>query len=141
MGLQLLLGFVADRKSHSATQDRPPIHVAVLYVGMMTLGQILRGMMLGQAFEVGRRVSWPAYSHTLRVKLVCPIQITFRARAILVADIFTKALRRRDESGVTDKIEPRSERDGQQEKTPKPSLSPNITNLVGGDAFASCEYS
>ena len=93
-GLRLLLQYVNDR-------DSRPLHVAFLYVGMMAGGQCISVTAMGQALFIGRR-------------------LCIRLRAIIIAEVFTKALRRRDVSGrVTDE----SASEGK------------IANLVSVDAF------
>ena len=74
-GLRLLLQYVNDRE----TSERP-VHVAYLYVAMMAGGQVMGITAMGQCLFIGRRVC-------------------IRLRAIIIAEVFTKALRRRDVAG------------------------------------------
>ncbi len=145
VGLQLLLRFVAERKSADpATEGRTPTHVAVLYVGMMVFGQILRGVTYGQALDIGRRACSHGSIDEVASTNAISAQICIRTRAILVADIFTKALRRRDQSGNVASMqeaegktmeEQNAVREREQEGKEASAPAANITNLIGVDAF------
>ncbi|KAJ9121758.1 hypothetical protein QFC22_002380 [Naganishia vaughanmartiniae] len=128
LGLQVFLKFVADRKSADPTTDgKTPTHVAVFYVALMAAGQILSSISQSQILNTGRR-------------------ICIRMRSVIVAEIYCKALRRRDMSGkiAAAMPNPGAEADSglappmledaaEGEKTADVDI--NITNLVGVDAF------
>ncbi|WVQ80023.1 hypothetical protein IAT38_002124 [Cryptococcus sp. DSM 104549] len=116
-GLRLLLQFVKDRE----TSDQPG-HVAVLYVGMMVVGQIFSALILGQSLMIGRR-------------------LCIRIRAIIVTEVFAKALRRRDLTGEVKKA--KVGKDGKPQDGGAPgegtASEGKIANLVSVDAFATSE--
>ncbi len=132
LGMQLLLKFIAERKDeNSETGGR--IHVAVLYVVGMTVGQCVNGFCYSQVLNTGRR-------------------ICIRVRGILIAEVFTKALRRRNLSGSVASVsssqtEGKSEDSNEASKdkpasaAEEPQVETNITNLVGVDAFFLGEFS
>ncbi|KAJ9102556.1 hypothetical protein QFC21_002957 [Naganishia friedmannii] len=123
-----LQAFVADRKSTDPTTDgKTPTHVAVFYVALMASGQILASISASQILNTGRR-------------------ICIRMRSVIVAEIYCKALRRRNMSGkiAAAMPNPGAEADSglappmledaaEGEKTANVDI--NITNLVGVDAF------
>ncbi|WWC71269.1 uncharacterized protein I206_105222 [Kwoniella pini CBS 10737] len=113
-GLRLLLQFVKERDTSSQ-----PGHVAVLYVAMMAGGQVLGVVLMGQSLFIGRR-------------------LCIRLRAIIVSDVFAKALRRRDLSGNVKKT--KVDKSGKVVDDPEAAASEGkIANLVSVDAFSVSE--
>lgn len=116
-GLRLLLRYIDERN----TSDRPA-HVAYLYVAMMAGGQCLGITAMGQCLFIGRRVC-------------------IRLRAIIIAEVFTKALRRRDVTGAVKKA---ATTDSTGKSVPAPEAEAGasdgkIANHVSVDAFAISE--
>lgn len=97
IGLRLLLQFVSERETSNI-----PSHIAYLYLAMMAGGQCLGIIVYAQALSTGRRVC-------------------IRVRAVIIAEVFAKALRRRDTAGSV--------------KADKDSSDGRINNLVSNDAF------
>ncbi|KAK6910984.1 hypothetical protein I203_105019 [Kwoniella mangroviensis CBS 8507] len=113
-GLRLLLQYVKERDTSSQ-----PGHVAVLYVAMMAGGQILSVILMGQSLFIGRR-------------------LCIRLRAIIISDVFAKALRRRDLSGNVKKN--KVDKSGKVIEDPEASATEGkIANLVSVDAFTISE--
>nr|XP_018261799.1 ATP-binding cassette transporter [Kwoniella dejecticola CBS 10117]OBR83957.1 ATP-binding cassette transporter [Kwoniella dejecticola CBS 10117] len=113
-GLRLLLQFVKERET-----SNQPNHVAVLYVAMMAGGQVLSVVLMGQSLFIGRR-------------------LCIRLRAIIVSDVFAKALRRRDLSGNVKKT--KVDVNGKVVEDPEAAASEGkIANLVSVDAFTISE--
>ncbi|WWC90401.1 uncharacterized protein L201_005336 [Kwoniella dendrophila CBS 6074] len=113
-GLRLLLQYVKEKDTNSQ-----PTHVAVLYVAMMAGGQILGVVLMGQSLFIGRR-------------------LCIRLRAIIVSDVFAKALRRRDLSGNVKKT--KLDKNGKVIEDPEAAASEGkIANLVSVDAFTISE--
>ncbi|ODO06989.1 hypothetical protein I350_04354 [Cryptococcus amylolentus CBS 6273] len=110
-GLRLLLEYVNSR----AKEPQSP-SVAALYVAMMAIGQCFSAMAMGQCLLLGRR-------------------LCIRLRAIIVAEVFAKALRRKDVSGKTTK---KDLSDG-KEKDEGTASEGKINNLVSVDAFTISE--
>lgn len=107
-GLRLLLSFIKDRDTGQ------PLHLAALYIGMMALGQSMGVVVYGQALMLGRRVA-------------------IRMRAIIIAEVFSKALRREDRSGAV-----KTNKEGVEE-APESSSDGKISNIVAVDAFTISE--
>ncbi|RXK42365.1 ATP-binding cassette transporter [Tremella mesenterica] len=108
-GLRLLLRYVKERTSESDP------YVPYLYVAMMAAGQCLGVVAIGQCLYIGRR-------------------LCIRLRSVIIAEVFTKALRRRGVVDVTKKTE--IGKDG----LPVPDSAAGATdgkiaNLVSVDAF------
>ncbi|PWN47828.1 putative YBT1 [Violaceomyces palustris] len=85
--LNKILAYIAERgeRIKNGTLDEgPPVHIAVLYAFGMLSGQILTSISASQALFIGRR-------------------ICIRLRAILITEIVTKSLRRKDSGGAKDK--------------------------------------
>jgi ABC-type multidrug transport system fused ATPase/permease subunit len=110
-GLRLLLQYVKNRQ----VSDQPT-HVAFVYVGMMAFGQCAGIMAMAQCLYLGRRVC-------------------VRIRAIIIAEVFTKALRRRDVAGAVKKT---VGKDGKVVETAGANDG-KVANLVSNDAFAVSE--
>lgn len=122
LGLRLLLRFITERETHKL-----PDHMAYIYIFMMVLGQSVGFAVYGQALMIGRR-------------------ICIRMRALIVGEVFTKALRREDRSGTVKKAQvgkatgDSSEAEGAEQS----STDGRIANLVSVDAFLIsevCAYS
>ncbi|KAI9634405.1 ABC transporter type 1, transmembrane domain-containing protein [Dioszegia hungarica] len=105
-GLRLLLQFVSERETSNT-----PAHIAYLYVAMMAGGQCLGIIVMGQSLFLGRR-------------------LCIRIRAIIITEVFAKALRRRDTAGST-KASPT----GTDDQAATGSSDGRIANLVSNDAF------
>jgi uncharacterized membrane protein YsdA (DUF1294 family) len=58
VAMQYLLIFIAERKADGGSA-RTPMHIAILWVGLMVFGQIGQSVALGQALVTGRRVCLP----------------------------------------------------------------------------------
>ncbi|OWZ29769.1 ATP-binding cassette transporter [Cryptococcus neoformans AD2-60a] len=130
-GLRLLLQYVKQRETNPQ-----PTHVAVLYVAMMVIGQCMSAITLAQALYLGRR-------------------LCIRIRAIIIAEVFAKALRRRDVSGdvkkstSTKSAAAAADKKGndQAQEGPEDEATAGegkIANLVSVDAFTIseiCAYS
>ncbi|WVO14579.1 hypothetical protein L204_102214 [Cryptococcus depauperatus] len=110
-GLRLLLRFVNERQSSSQ-----PNHIAVLYVSMMVTGQCFQAIFLGQALYLGRR-------------------LCIRIRAIIISEVFAKALRRRDTAGNLEQ----TTKGGIENKKAEAAGQGRIANLVSVDAFTVSE--
>ena len=96
---------------------KQPKHVAFLYVGMMTAGQCLGVVTYGQALFIGRR-------------------LCIRLRAIIISEVFAKALRRQDLAGTTKKLD----KDGKPTTEEVTAASEGkVANLVSYDAFQTSE--
>ncbi|OCF40975.1 ATP-binding cassette transporter [Kwoniella heveanensis CBS 569] len=113
-GLRLLLKYVKAREN-----SEQPAHVAVLYVGMMVTGQVMGVLLMGQSLFLGRRVC-------------------IRLRSIIIAEVFAKALRRRDLSGNVKKT--KVDKNGKiVEDADAAASEGKIANLVSVDAFTISE--
>lgn len=124
LGLRLLLRFITERETLKL-----PDHMAYIYIFMMVLGQSVGFAVYGQALMIGRR-------------------ICVRMRALIVGEVFTKALRREDRSGTVKKaqaVKATDEADGAEEgAAEQTSTDGRIANLVSVDAFLIsevCAYS
>ncbi|BEI94008.1 uncharacterized protein CcaverHIS019_0604670 [Cutaneotrichosporon cavernicola] len=104
-GMRLLLQQIGQPESDRHTGT------AALYVAMMAIGQSLSVVVYGNSLMLGRRVC-------------------IRMRAIIVGEVFAKALRREDRSGTVKKGA-----DGEDES----SSDGKVNNLVSVDAFAISE--
>ncbi|ORY32179.1 ABC transporter type 1, transmembrane domain-containing protein [Naematelia encephala] len=109
-GLRLLLQYVSERD----TNPRPG-HVAFMYVAMMVIGQTVGVTAMGQALYLGRR-------------------LCIRLRAIIIAEVFTKALRRQDLAGSVKKATPKNEKTGAPAQEAG-ATDGKINNLVAVDSF------
>lgn len=131
--LRSLLQYVAARKSGDL--EAAPLHIGVLYVTLMVGGQILNAVSYSQTLNIGRRVC-------------------IKSRAIIIAELFAKALRRRDLSAnVNDAKSSAGAKDGEDESAEAadaPSTDDkkedelpeaNISALVGVDSFYVSEIS
>lgn len=121
VGLRLLLKFIEERKT-----SPQPNHVAWLYILMMASGQGLGVTAMGQCLMIGRRVC-------------------VRIRAIIIAEVFAKALRRQDTAGSVKKTKKAAGKDGKKEEGASAeeetsgSTDGQIANLVAVDAFSISE--
>jgi len=72
------------------------------------------------------------------------MQICIRSRAVIITEIYCKALRRRDLSGaVGAQVTKSNDAEATTDASEKPkaeAVEANITNLVGVDAFFICEF-
>jgi hypothetical protein len=121
-GLRLLLQYVNERET-----SEKPVHVAYLYVAMMAGGQVMGITAMGQCLFIGRRVC-------------------IRLRAIIIAEVFTKALRRRDVAGSVKNSAPKLDVDGKplppvegEGEGESGASDGKIANHVSVDAFAISE--
>lgn len=85
IGMRNILAYIAQRdriRENSLGQDEIliPVHMAVLYALFMLCGQMISSVSASQALFIGRR-------------------ICIQLRAILITEIVTKSLRRRESSG------------------------------------------
>lgn len=97
-GLRLLLKFVTEREVLDT-----PTHVAYVYIAIMAIGQILGIATMAQSLYIGRR-------------------ICIRIRSVIIAEVFTKALRQRDDATPA--------KEGETKRG-----TGQIANLVANDAF------
>jgi hypothetical protein len=71
-------------------------------------------------------------------------QICIRSRAVIITEIYCKALRRRDLSGAVAarSVAPTDDKSGSEDasKPKTEAVEANITNLVGVDAFFICKH-
>lgn len=111
-GLRLLLQYVKKREIGQA----PPTHVAYLYVAMMASSQIIGVMAMGMSLVFGRKLG-------------------IRLRAIIVAELFAKALRRRDTAGNVKKTQVGKDGATIDDPTDSSSSEGKIANHVSVDAF------
>ncbi|WVQ75171.1 hypothetical protein IAR50_004781 [Cryptococcus sp. DSM 104548] len=111
-GLRLLLEYVNSRAKKPQSSG-----VAVLYVAMMAIGQCFSAMAMGQCLLLGRR-------------------LCIRLRAIIVAELFAKSLRRSDVSGKTTNRDANGSKEGRDEGS---ASEGKINNLVSVDAFTISE--
>ena len=135
LGLQFILQFIAER-GRRQQPDMPrsgpdseglPVHMAVLYAVLMLIGQVLYSIFASQALMMGRK-------------------ICINLRAILITEIMTKALRRRDRGGTRkDETKEEGEEDGAGKKAAeKPAEEERATdgqvvNLISVDVFKVAE--
>jgi hypothetical protein len=170
LSLQLLLRFVADRKSDDPNvAGKTPTHVAVLYVALMVIGQVscflvpileasdeqpLASIAAWIARKLALSISnlehWSPSECHMRKLLVKRshgqlfVQICVRSRAVIITEIYCKALRRRDLSGAVAarSVAPTDDKSGSEDasKPKTEAVEANITNLVGVDAFFICQY-
>lgn len=111
MGMRLLLQYVRNR----GTPEEQPVHVAFVYVAMMVIGQTVGVVLMGQSLVMGRR-------------------LCIRLRAIIIAEVFAKALRRQDTTGNVKKTS--TDKDGKPTVDNDNQASEGkIANLVAVDAF------
>ncbi|KAL8281440.1 hypothetical protein RQP46_006124 [Phenoliferia psychrophenolica] len=106
--------------------EEAPLHVALLYAGALFFFQILGALAASQSLFIGRR-------------------ICIRLRSIIVGEVFTKALRRKDMAGssVAKADDPDAKPDGKDKDEKKPTedeeaekaSSGKILNLVSVDTF------
>ncbi|KAI3478093.1 hypothetical protein L1887_60024 [Cichorium endivia] len=85
--LQKILGFIAARgelRRNGNMEDAEPLHLGILYAFGMLVGQIFSSISSSRALFIGRR-------------------ICIRLRAILITEIVTKTLRRKDIGSTGDK--------------------------------------
>lgn len=72
------------------------------------------------------------------------MQICIRSRAVIITEIYCKALRRRDLSGAVAarSVAPTDDKSGSEDasKPKTEAVEANITNLVGVDAFFICKH-
>lgn len=72
------------------------------------------------------------------------MQICIRSRAVIITEIYCKALRRRDLSGAVAArlAAPTDDKSGSEDasKPKTEAVEANITNLVGVDAFFICKH-
>lgn len=129
-GLRLLIQYVDERDERETLGSEKPVHVAYLYVAMMAGGQVMGITAMGQCLFIGRRVC-------------------IRLRAIIIAEVFTKALRRRDVAGSVKNSKPKLDADGKPipstegagegEGDESGASDGKIANHVSVDAFAISE--
>jgi hypothetical protein len=170
LSLQLLLRFVADRKSDDPNvAGKTPTHVAVLYVALMVIGQVScflvpileacdKQPLTSIAAWIARKLAlsisnlehWSPSECYMR-KLLAKrsheqlfVQICIRSRAVIITEIYCKALRRRDLSGAVAarSVASTDDKSGSEDasKPKTEAVEANITNLVGVDAFFICKH-
>ncbi len=99
LGLQYILTFIAERGRRQREGHVPdgteaqPVHMAVLYAVLMLLGQTLYSIAASQSLMTGRK-------------------ICINVRSILITEIMTKVLRRRDMSGEKEDAKDDDEKEG-----------------------------
>jgi len=117
--INLLLNWTAARQRG---EDAKP-HVALLYVVGLFCAQMATSMCMSQALIIGRR-------------------LCIRAKALVIAEVFTKSLRRKDLAGKAlvqgekDPKDAEAAATGQQEAE-GPASAGRIQNLVSVDASRS----
>lgn len=94
--------------------------MAIVYIAMMAMGQSVGVMVIGQALMLGRRVC-------------------VRIRAVIIAEVFAKALRREDRSGAVKKQRKEGEEVSEDEDAPESSSDGKVANIVSVDAFTISE--
>jgi ABC-type multidrug transport system fused ATPase/permease subunit len=114
--IRLLLTWTTKR---SRGEDAPA-HVALLYVAGMFLAQMASSLCMSQSLIIGRR-------------------LCVRAKALIIAEVFTKTLRRKDLAGkalVTgeNKPEDANNKDAAKAEEEGPASAGRIQNLVSVDA-------
>ncbi|TKY89993.1 hypothetical protein EX895_001291 [Sporisorium graminicola] len=139
--LQKILAFIAARdeqRRNGNFEDAQPLHLGILYAFGMFVGQVFASISASRALFLGRR-------------------ICIRLRAILITEIVTKTLRRKDIGSTGDNDEPVKDADDQSDAddstTPaknantkdtdaaKPDASPKrasdgqVVNLISVDVF------
>lgn len=122
--LKGLLGHISKRNRG----ELAPLHVALLYAVAMFWFQIISSLAASQALFIGRR-------------------ICIRLRSIIIGEIFTKALRRKDQAGSSEKEDEKSESKGNGEESEgekkegitdeelEKASSGKIINLISVDTF------
>lgn len=101
--------------SYRGTPNEQPTHVAWLYVAMMAFGQCVGVVAMGQSLFLGRR-------------------LCIRLRAVIISEVFAKALRRQDLAGNVKKAS--TDKDGKPVVDNNTAASEGkIANLVSVDAF------
>ncbi len=137
--LQKILAFIAARgeqRRNGNKEGLEPLHLGILYAFGMLVGQIFASISASRALFIGRR-------------------ICIRLRAILITEIVTKTLRRKDIGGTGDKED--AEKDNEDEEadddstaaakkkaaadgdkdsaTPKRATDGQVVNLISVDVF------
>ncbi|BGO93853.1 hypothetical protein NBRC10512_004641 [Rhodotorula toruloides] len=103
--------------AHIAKRERgeyAPFHVPILYAWGMFLGTILGGICSSQGLFIGRR-------------------ICIRLRSIIVGEVFTKALRRKDQAGLSS-AKPTEEADVSPTADAAPKPTSKATPASGSEA-------
>ncbi|SNX85131.1 probable YBT1 - Vacuolar, ABC protein transporting bile acids [Melanopsichium pennsylvanicum] len=137
--LQKILAFIAARDERRRSGDMDggePIHLGVLYAFGMFVGQIFASISASRALFIGRR-------------------ICIRLRAILITEIITKTLRRKDSGSTGDKDDAEQDVDeaddhddstaaakkanaenrGKGAAPPKRATDGQVVNLISVDVF------
>ncbi|GAA6046061.1 hypothetical protein NBRC10513_002062 [Rhodotorula toruloides] len=103
--------------AHIAKRERgeyAPVHVPILYAWGLFLGTILGGVCSSQGLFIGRR-------------------ICIRLRSIIVGEVFTKALRRKDQAGSSS-AQPTEEAEVSPSAEAAPKPASKATPAAGSDA-------
>ncbi|SJX64108.1 probable YBT1-Vacuolar, ABC protein transporting bile acids [Sporisorium reilianum f. sp. reilianum] len=139
--LQKILAFIAARdeqRRNGNFEDAQPLHLGILYAFGMFVGQIFASISASRALFIGRR-------------------ICIRLRAILITEIITKTLRRKDIGSTGDKDETKKDADDESDPddstaaakkanandadgakadaTPKRATDGQVVNLISVDVF------
>ncbi len=136
--LQKILAFIAARDEQRRTgnyEGAEPLHLGILYAFGMFVGQIFASISASRALFIGRR-------------------ICIRLRAILITEIVTKTLRRKDIGSTGDKDDDakkdaddqedaddstaaakKDAKDGKGDATPKRATDGQVVNLISVDVF------
>ncbi|PWZ03754.1 hypothetical protein BCV70DRAFT_204462 [Testicularia cyperi] len=131
--LQKVLAFIAQRGEQRRTGDysgAEPLHLGILWAFGMLVGQISASISSSQALFVGRR-------------------ICIRLRAILITEIVTKTLRRKDTGSTGDKNDEKTDSEAaneaaqgveptkpaSQSSSSKRATDGQVVNLISVDVF------
>ncbi|GAC93288.1 ATP-binding cassette transporter [Pseudozyma hubeiensis SY62] len=116
--LQKILAFIAARDEQQRNGDfsnAQPLHIGILYAFGMFVGQIFASISASRALFIGRR-------------------ICIRLRAILITEIVTKTLRRKDIGSTGDKDDDKEPADDEQDQDDSTAAAKkaNGANAKGG---------
>lgn len=132
----MLKGILAHIGARNRGEDAP-VHVAVLYAWVLFLTTLVGSIGSSQALFIGRRVCLRlrcASSLPLSSKLVVQILMGCETRrSIIVGEVFTKALRRKDQAGSS---AVRDEADPASDVSPAPKIATKAAPAAGEDEEA-----
>lgn len=115
--INLILKWTAARQNGADAQ----VHVALLYVAGLFASQMASSLCMSQALIIGRR-------------------LCIRAKALIISEVFTKSLRRKDLAGkalVQGEKDPKDAETAPDAEDEGPASAGRIQNLVSVDASRS----
>lgn len=109
--LQAILAHISKR----SRGEPAPLHVGLLYAFGLLISQMIAGLAASQALFIGRRVC-------------------IRLRSTIIAEVFQKALRRKDQASHS-KVEEGKVKDDVTEEDKEKANAGKIVNLISVDTF------